>query len=349
MKQKALALSRSSTYPLPVTYEIWKLVALVPCPPLTLLVRSLFFCILSNNLTLHLISVGTLHWKISKSSLSNSEIQYNLSGAKDRQFRAWSLPAGVSYEQMAEHWDTLKFGPSSKDVAYKSSYVRAPGKNIEQLRELARSGRDETQRLMAENAGKGKIVWGVPEELAAQDLEPKEELESGVGDIEALVTSGQDDSPPAVVPGEVTDSDLERTNSDNLPQEVVPEFEELAGGLDCAEVVADETISANVQATDDSLSVDPTADSSAVATTVLNLTDVVDDVQKGVPGETPAADTSEVTFAVSGSHDVAQEVTEGKEDAIYQNETQASIDHSDPSITKDVPEESAEHKDKSPS
>ena len=64
---------------------------------------------------------------------------------------------------MAERWESLKFGSKSRDVEYKSSYVRAPTKNVELLRELARSGRDETQRLSAENAGKGKIVWaGTP-------------------------------------------------------------------------------------------------------------------------------------------------------------------------------------------
>lgn len=350
----------------------------------------LSLCLITSDLTLSLL-LGTLHWKISRSSLSDAEIRYNLSGATDRQFRAWSLPAGISHQQMAEHWDTLKFGPSSKDVAFKSSYVRMPSKNIQQLRDLARSGRDETERLVAKNKGKGKIVWGIPEELMVrEDLETKdEEVENAGGDIHALVEPSPHDAPPAVALEEVTDlevKDLEQQqiDSDNFSQEVVPEYEDLTAELDSAEeVIEDETIGADLSATDDSLSVDSTADSLSSATPVPSVADVAVDMPEGVASEAPAvADTSEDTSSLPDSLDVASEVTEKNgdlierpevqtvtessgetsttpesvgvapevtedEDAIDPNKAQATTDQSD--SDKDVMEEPTKREDKLPS
>ncbi|KIM89261.1 hypothetical protein PILCRDRAFT_218764 [Piloderma croceum F 1598] len=144
-----------------------------------------------------------VHWSISRSSLSDENIRYNLSEAKNRQFQVWSLPTGVGYEQMEKHWQTLKIRSTSKSE-YKSGHFRHPSKNVERLRALARSGREETHRLSTENAGKSKVVWGVPEDVENSDMEVQEYME------EDTVAISTDDSPPAVIVENPAGSELEQ-------------------------------------------------------------------------------------------------------------------------------------------
>ena len=100
----------------------------------------------------------------------------NLAACRDRQFRAWALPSGISVEDMAEHWDTLKFGENAKDVAFNPAYVQSPGFGIQKLRELARAGREDTDKLTMENAGKAKVVWGVAEDAVTRTKSEKHPL-----------------------------------------------------------------------------------------------------------------------------------------------------------------------------
>jgi hypothetical protein len=54
---------------------------------------------------------GTLHWRISHSSLEASNVRANLASAKSRQFRAWNFPAHISQpEEMKAWWNALDFG-----------------------------------------------------------------------------------------------------------------------------------------------------------------------------------------------------------------------------------------------
>ncbi|KAF7978478.1 hypothetical protein HWV62_45609 [Athelia sp. TMB] len=110
----------------------------------------------------------TVHWKLSRISAPEDDIRMNLAACRDRQFRAWALPSGISVEDMAEHWDTLKFGENAKDVAFNPAYVQSPGFGIQKLRELARTGREDTEKLTIENAGKAKVVWGVVEDAVTR-------------------------------------------------------------------------------------------------------------------------------------------------------------------------------------
>lgn len=151
--------------------------------------------------------VGNVHWSISRSSLSDEVIRYNLSEVKTRQFPVWSLPAGVGYEQMEEHWQTLKISSTSKSE-YKSGHFRPPSKRIEQLRALARSGREESHRLAMENAGKSKVVWGVPEDVENSDMEAQEYME------EYTMAISTDDFPPTVIAENPAGSELEQALED---------------------------------------------------------------------------------------------------------------------------------------
>lgn len=107
---------------------------------------------------------------------------------------------------MAEHWHTLKFGEGAKDVAFSPNYVQAAGKNIKELRKLARVGRSETERLAIENVGKTKVVWGVAEEIAAQNDLPSDR-EGAAG---ASVAVSPEDAPVAVALAEASELDVER-------------------------------------------------------------------------------------------------------------------------------------------
>src|SRR3978361_2078874 len=57
-----------------------------------------------------LVLVGDLRWSITHRSLSQEEKVHKLSQAKERQWRAFSLPPGVSVEEMEGIWDQLDFG-----------------------------------------------------------------------------------------------------------------------------------------------------------------------------------------------------------------------------------------------
>jgi hypothetical protein len=215
---------------------------------------------------------GIVHWSISRSSLSDSEIRHNLSGAKDRQFRAWSLPAGVDYDEMPKRWKNFKFG--SKNLEYKSSYFRQPSKNIEQLRQLARAGRYETQRLAIENAGKSKVVWGVPELMEDEDAEGRESVEEDAG-----VTIDTNDGPSAVVIENPVGSDLEQgleaIEMDNFEQNIVMESDDIETALNDIEVPRYQTIGSAAEAT-----INPHP----------QTTDPAQDAQYGMSSEPPAVD-----------------------------------------------------------
>lgn len=151
-----------------------------------------------------------IHWKISTSSSSDLEIRERLSAVQDRQFRAWALPAGVGYEDMEEHWKSMKFGgePEKPGAVYKSSYVREATHGVEILRGLARAGRKETEQLALMNAGKAPIVWGEPD----QAIPPLDDIEGRVpsGTIREAEPSVVSDGPLAVALEELGDAEVEQ-------------------------------------------------------------------------------------------------------------------------------------------
>jgi hypothetical protein len=143
---------------------------------------------------------------------------------------------------MQERWQNLKIG--SNNLEYNSSYFRHPSKNVEQLRRLARSGRDETQRLANENAGKRKIVWGVPEEVEDRDMESQEFMEESTEDFTAL--NNEDGSSAVIVAGS---EDLEGTELGNISQETILLSDDIEGVLDGSDVPRDQDISQDAEPT----------------------------------------------------------------------------------------------------
>lgn len=146
----------------------------------------------------------TIHWKLSRVSAPEDEIRSNLAACEDRKFRAWALPSGVSMSEMAELWPTLKFGHGAKDVAFDPAFVYAARGNVEKLRELARSGRAHTENLALENAGKAKVVWGVPDEIITTE-ESRTDDETAAASVDVPA----EDAPVAFIPTEPDAQDVQ--------------------------------------------------------------------------------------------------------------------------------------------
>ena len=136
-----------------------------------------------------LVPVGDLHWTIAHTSHSQEEKEHKLSKAKDRQWRAYSLPPGVSVEEMEEIWNQLDFGgkqrrlegwsesggsgyasssrPHSsveeKESTFDPSFFAPPSKNVELLRELSMKGKADMELMSEKAKGQPKLIWGEPE------------------------------------------------------------------------------------------------------------------------------------------------------------------------------------------
>jgi len=132
--------------------------------------------------------VGDLRWSITHTSLSQEEKERKLSEARERQWRAYSLPPGVSVEDMEEIWNDLDFGgrlrrleetseassrdgepstPSSsekeKESTFDPSFFAAPSKHVELLRELSMRGKVDMELMFEKAKGRPKLIWGEAE------------------------------------------------------------------------------------------------------------------------------------------------------------------------------------------
>jgi len=127
--------------------------------------------------------VGDLRWLITHTSLSQEEKEERLGQARERQWRAYSLPPGVSPEGMEEIWNQLDFGgkqrrmgETSKDASgdeelssleekeskFSPSFFSRPSKNVEFLRELSMKGKEDMELMSEKMKGRPKLVWGEP-------------------------------------------------------------------------------------------------------------------------------------------------------------------------------------------
>lgn len=105
-------------------------------------------------------SLGTIHWSISRSSLSGQAIRRNFESAKGRKFRPYLFPTGVDSENVEDFLQNIGFGQGN-DIPDIESFVKA-GKNIELLRELSRAGLAETERREQEEKFLTKSIWQQP-------------------------------------------------------------------------------------------------------------------------------------------------------------------------------------------
>lgn len=134
------------------------------------------------------VLIGDLRWSITHTSLSQEEKEHKLRKARGRQWRAYSLPPGVSLEEMEDIWNELDFGgkrqrpeetsedggsvPSSsveeKESTFHPSFFALPSKNVKLLRELSMKGKVDMEMMLEETKGRPKLIWGEPEAYVDQ-------------------------------------------------------------------------------------------------------------------------------------------------------------------------------------
>ncbi|KAJ7780564.1 mitochondrial protein Pet127-domain-containing protein [Mycena maculata] len=124
----------------------------------------------------------TLHWSLSHLSANQEEIRKNLAQCMERKFRAYSLPTGVSFEDLPQYWSGLNFGgepkpeePESADPQLPADFdwgkFRMPNERVQILRDLARSGREFSEMMERAEAGKRKVVLGEPYDPSDVEVE----------------------------------------------------------------------------------------------------------------------------------------------------------------------------------
>ncbi|KXN88217.1 hypothetical protein AN958_07676 [Leucoagaricus sp. SymC.cos] len=106
----------------------------------------------------------TIRWSIAHVNMSSEEARENYLLAKQRQLRAWTLPTGIDPDDMKEWYESLNFGGETEATVGSSfrpeDFVVQPDWGIQRLRELARQGREDTERMREEEAGKPVYVLG---------------------------------------------------------------------------------------------------------------------------------------------------------------------------------------------
>ncbi|KAJ7254384.1 mitochondrial protein Pet127-domain-containing protein [Mycena haematopus] len=125
----------------------------------------------------------TIHWVISHLSDDQEEIRDNFGKCMERKFRAYSIPTGVSFEDLPQYWSELNFGNEPKPEAEQNedqprlpedfdySKFRIPDERVKSLRDLARSGRVFSAMLEKREAGRKKIVLGEPYDISDIEME----------------------------------------------------------------------------------------------------------------------------------------------------------------------------------
>ncbi|KAJ7505395.1 mitochondrial protein Pet127-domain-containing protein [Mycena galericulata] len=137
----------------------------------------------------------TLHWSLAHLSDNQEEIRRNFAKCLDRKFRAYSLPTGVSFEDLPQYWSELNFGggpkPADAETAdellagFDYGKFRLPTERVQVLRDLARSGREFSEEMERAEAGKRKVVLGEPFDISETEIEAYEIEEDR--DIDELV------------------------------------------------------------------------------------------------------------------------------------------------------------------
>ncbi|KAJ7784643.1 mitochondrial protein Pet127-domain-containing protein [Mycena metata] len=123
----------------------------------------------------------TVYWSVSHLAASQEEIRANFDKCMERKFRAWSLPTGVSFEDLPQFWNDLNFGAPKTAEEIKAALqlpadfdytkFRAPNERVQVLRDLARSGREFTEERERLEQGRKKIVLGEPFHISDLEIE----------------------------------------------------------------------------------------------------------------------------------------------------------------------------------
>ena len=115
----------------------------------------------------------------------------------ERKWRAYSLPPGVSVEEMEDIWNQLDFGkrkqvkeePSGEGEksTFDPSFFSHPGENVRLLRELSMQGKVDMELMLEKAKGRPKLIWGEPEAYIDQA-----ELDGVQSGTEASEVVGED-------------------------------------------------------------------------------------------------------------------------------------------------------------
>ncbi|KAL0581003.1 hypothetical protein V5O48_000997 [Marasmius crinis-equi] len=118
-------------------------------------------------------TIGNVYWKISHVDEPEDQIRTRLNAAKERQFRAYSLPTGTNHSTIQEWWKNLNFGGTEETTGklnieeeipdFFSTYFQEPDRKVAWLRHIAVQGRKETRKMEEEEKGKPKVVYGLGE------------------------------------------------------------------------------------------------------------------------------------------------------------------------------------------
>ncbi|KAJ7044042.1 mitochondrial protein Pet127-domain-containing protein [Mycena alexandri] len=140
----------------------------------------------------------TLYWSVAHLAASQEEIRMNFEKCMARKFRAWSLPTGVSFEDLPQFWSDLNFGAPKTAEEVKAALqlpdgfdytkFRTPNERVQILRDLARSGREFTEERERLEQGRKKIVLGEPFDISDLEIE-KFEAEDDLGAVNDEVQS----------------------------------------------------------------------------------------------------------------------------------------------------------------
>nr|GAT60363.1 predicted protein [Mycena chlorophos] len=125
----------------------------------------------------------TLHWSLSHISDNPHLIRASYNAAMGRKFRAWSIPTGVSEEQLPDWWRGINYGPPQAVEAATDPETGAPltaanddfdptrfrmaDMRVQILRDLARSGHQFTSMMEQFDSQRPVVVLGQPYDPAA--------------------------------------------------------------------------------------------------------------------------------------------------------------------------------------
>ncbi|KAJ6512204.1 mitochondrial protein Pet127-domain-containing protein [Mycena vitilis] len=178
----------------------------------------------------------TLHWSLSHLSDNQEQIRKSFAKCMERKFRAWSLPTGVSFEDLPQYWSDLNFGSAPKEQEeqeeqesaadepvvppdFNYSKFRLPDERVQTLRDLARSGREFSEMMERQEAGRKKIVLGEPFDISDVEIEgykteedwDNHEDEMALSDVESQdldsSPAGLNDASDAITDGTIITSD----------------------------------------------------------------------------------------------------------------------------------------------
>lgn len=104
-------------------------------------------------------------YNIGISTQPDSEIRTDYRQAMSRKRRILVLPSSVAFEEAEKYWDNLVFHQRAGELDDVRKVFRPEGfttasASVAKYRELAREGREVSERLTREEAGRPKIVLG---------------------------------------------------------------------------------------------------------------------------------------------------------------------------------------------